>query len=111
MKKIIALVMGIAFAFGTAGFATAQTPAPKAEEKKADDMKKSDKAEKKGEKKAKEGRQERRFDGQEGRGEEVGRFIALKQPGRRSPNGGRRPALSALPWRASGLPLLRARAG
>ena len=27
MKKIIALVMGIAFAFGTAGFATAQTPA------------------------------------------------------------------------------------
>jgi hypothetical protein len=28
MKKIIALVMGIAFAFGTAGFAAAQTPAP-----------------------------------------------------------------------------------
>ena len=55
MKKIIALVMGIAFAFGTAGFATAQTPAPKAEEKKADDMKKSDKAEKKAEKKAKKG--------------------------------------------------------
>jgi hypothetical protein len=42
MKKIIALVMGIAFAFGTAGFATAQTaaPAPKTEEKKADDTKK-----------------------------------------------------------------------
>ena len=37
MKKIIALVMGIAFAFGTAGFVTAQTsaPAPKADEKKA----------------------------------------------------------------------------
>ena len=42
MKKIIALVMGIAFAFGTAGFVAAQTaaPAPKTEEKKADDTKK-----------------------------------------------------------------------
>ena len=33
MKKIIALVIGIAFAFGTAGFAAAQAPAPKAEDK------------------------------------------------------------------------------
>ena len=37
MKKIIAIVMGIAFAFGTAGYVAAQTPAPKADEKKADD--------------------------------------------------------------------------
>src|SRR5262250_3599232 len=53
MKKIIALVMGIAFAFGTAGFVAAQTPAPKAEEKKADDSTKTgDKStEKKGGKK------------------------------------------------------------
>jgi hypothetical protein len=51
MKKIIALVMGIAFAFGTAGFAAAQTPAPKAEDKmdKKDDK---DKMDKKGAKKA-----------------------------------------------------------
>jgi len=57
MKKIIALVIGIAFAFGTAGFVTAQTPtpAPKADEKKADDTKKSDKMEKKGDKKGKKG--------------------------------------------------------
>jgi|GraSoiStandDraft_13_1057314.scaffolds.fasta_scaffold127441_2 hypothetical protein len=51
MKKIIALVMGIAFAFGTAGFAAAQTPAtPKAEDKmdKKDDK---DKTDKKGDKK------------------------------------------------------------
>ena len=34
MKKIIALVLGIAFAFGTAGFTAAQTPA----EKKGDKM-------------------------------------------------------------------------
>jgi len=35
MKKIIALVMGIAYVFGTAGFAAAQAPAPspKAEDK------------------------------------------------------------------------------
>ena len=41
MKKIIALVIGIAFVFGTAGFAAAQapTPATKAEDKKADDKK------------------------------------------------------------------------
>src|SRR5215471_10726880 len=51
MKKIIALVMGIAFAFGTAGFVAAQTPAPKAEDKKADDTTKGDKTEKKGGKK------------------------------------------------------------
>ena len=52
MKKIIALVMGVAFAFGTAGFVAAQTPAPKTEDKKADDsMKKDDKMEKKGAKK------------------------------------------------------------
>src|SRR5215475_13562516 len=52
MKKIIALVMGIAFAFGTAGFVAAQTPAaPKAEDKKADDTTKGDKTEKKGAKK------------------------------------------------------------
>src|SRR5215475_383967 len=51
MKKIIALVMGIAFAFGTAGFVAAQTPAPKAEDKKADDTTKGDKMEKKGAKK------------------------------------------------------------
>jgi hypothetical protein len=51
MKKIIALVMGIAFAFGTAGFVAAQTPAPKAEDKKADDTTKGDKMEKKGGKK------------------------------------------------------------
>ena len=51
MKKIIALVMGVAFAFGTAGFVAAQ-PAPKTEDKKADDsMKKDDKMEKKGGKK------------------------------------------------------------
>jgi hypothetical protein len=50
MRKIIALVMGIAFAFGTAGFAAAQTPAPKAEDKmdKKDDK---DKTDKKGDKK------------------------------------------------------------
>src|SRR5262249_48431561 len=52
MKKIIALVMGIAFAFGTTGFVAAQTPAPKTEEKKADDsMKKEEKTEKKASKK------------------------------------------------------------
>jgi len=51
MKKIIALVMGIAFAFGTAGFVAAQTPTPKAEDKKADDTTKGDKTEKKGGKK------------------------------------------------------------
>ena len=37
MKKIIAIVVGIAFAFGTAGFSAAQAPttapAPKAEDK------------------------------------------------------------------------------
>jgi colicin import membrane protein len=35
MKKIIALVIGIAYVFGTAGFAAAQapTPSPKAEDK------------------------------------------------------------------------------
>jgi len=35
MKKIIALVMGVAFVFGTAGFSAAQAPAPapKAEDK------------------------------------------------------------------------------
>jgi len=49
MKKIIALVMGIAFAFGTAGFAAAQTPAPKAEDKmdKKDDKDGKDKMDKK----------------------------------------------------------------
>lgn len=54
MKKIIALVMGIAFAFGTAGFAAAQAPAPKAEdkmEKKDGKMDKTDKMEKKDTKK------------------------------------------------------------
>ena len=35
MKKILAIVIGIAFAFGSAGYVAAQTPAPKAEEKKA----------------------------------------------------------------------------
>jgi lipopolysaccharide export LptBFGC system permease protein LptF len=48
MKRIIALVMGIAFAFCTAGFAAAQTPAPKAEDK----MEKKDDKDKKGDKKA-----------------------------------------------------------
>ena len=42
MKKMIALVASIAFAFGMVGFAAAQTPAPPAAEKKAD-MKKTDK--------------------------------------------------------------------
>ena len=45
MKKMIALVASIAFAFGMVGFAAAQTPAapaPPAAEKKAD-MKKMDK--------------------------------------------------------------------
>jgi hypothetical protein len=41
MKKIIALVIGIAFVFGPAGFAAAQapTPATKAEDKMVDDKK------------------------------------------------------------------------
>jgi len=52
MKKIIALVMGVAFAFGTVGFVAAQATAPKTEDKKADDsMKKDDKTDKKGAKK------------------------------------------------------------
>ena len=46
MKKILAIVIGIAFAFGSAGYVAAQTPAPKADEKKADD-KASEKMEKK----------------------------------------------------------------
>ena len=42
MKKMIALVASVAFAFGMVGFAAAQTPAPAPAEKK-DDMKKMDK--------------------------------------------------------------------
>jgi len=34
MKKLIALVVSIMFSFAVAGFAVAQTPAPKPEEKK-----------------------------------------------------------------------------
>ena len=45
MKKITALVVSVAFAFGMVGLATAQTPAPPAAEKKAD-MKKDKKADK-----------------------------------------------------------------
>jgi len=51
MKKILAIVVGIAFAFGTAGYVPAQTgttaPALKAEDKKANE-KKGEKVEKKG---------------------------------------------------------------
>ena len=49
MKKILAIVMGIAFAFGTAGFAGAQAPAPspkaedKMDKKMGDDKKPADK--------------------------------------------------------------------
>jgi hypothetical protein len=39
MKKIIALVMGIAFAFGTAGFVAAQTAAPTPKADKMADQK------------------------------------------------------------------------
>ena len=55
MKKILAIVMGVAFAFSTAGYAVAQAPpaAPKADEKKADD-KKADKMDKKADKKGTE---------------------------------------------------------
>jgi hypothetical protein len=51
MKKILAIVTGIAFAFGTAGYVAAQTPAPKADEKKADEKKAAAPAEKMMEKK------------------------------------------------------------
>ena len=48
MKKILAIVIGIAFAFGTAGYVTAQAPATKTEDKKTDTMeKKTEKVEKK----------------------------------------------------------------
>jgi len=48
MKKILAIVVGIAFAFGTAGYVAAQAPtaAPKAEDKmdkKMGDKKAADK--------------------------------------------------------------------
>ena len=57
MRKILAIMIGVAFAFSTAGYAVAQAPpttpaAPKADEKKADD-KKADKMDKKMEKKDK----------------------------------------------------------
>ena len=60
MKKILAIVIGIAFAFGTVGYVAAQTPAtaPKAEDKKATgapDEKKGDKMEMKGAEKEKKG--------------------------------------------------------
>ena len=52
MKKILAIVIGIAFAFGTAGYVTAQAPAPKTEDKKTDTMeKKTETTEKKTDKK------------------------------------------------------------
>jgi hypothetical protein len=45
VKKLLALIVGVAFAAGTAGLVTAQTPAPApAPEKKMDKMEKSDKA-------------------------------------------------------------------
>ena len=52
MKKILAIVIGIAFAFGTAGYAAAQAPATKTEDKKTDTMeKKTETTEKKTDKK------------------------------------------------------------
>ena len=51
MKKILAIVIGIAFAFGTAGYAAAQAPATKTEDKKTDTMEKKTETEKKTDKK------------------------------------------------------------
>ena len=40
MKKILAIVIGIAFAFGSAGYVAAQAPPTKTEDKKTDTMEK-----------------------------------------------------------------------
>jgi Flp pilus assembly protein TadB len=45
MKKLIALVASIVFSLSVAGFAVAQAPAPKAEDKKMDKMEKMEKKE------------------------------------------------------------------
>ena len=42
MKKLIALVVSIMFSVAVAGFAVAQTPAPKPEEKKMEKMEKKE---------------------------------------------------------------------
>ncbi len=42
MKKLIALVASVMFSLSVAGFAVAQTPAPKAEDKKMDKMEKKE---------------------------------------------------------------------
>ena len=42
MKKLIALALSIVFSLSLAGFAVAQTPAPKSDEKKSEKMEKKE---------------------------------------------------------------------